>query len=112
MPCKQVPDGWIDTIQPSDWRTKLCVAVSQLPFLVETSHRHGFLWTASARVDGANGPNLVSQPGLDVEKKRGEDAPPLTEKVTQLDHGRRNFWKCTFFDGESLVQVRYTWSQM
>ena len=55
--------------------------------------------------DDANGPNRVSLSGLDVEKKRGEDAPPVTRRVAQLAHGWRKFRKCTLFDGESLVQV-------
>ena len=37
------------------------------------------------------GPNRVSLSGLDVEKKRGEDAPPLTRKVAQMAHGWRTF---------------------
>ena len=29
--------------------------------------------------------------GLDVEKKRGEDAPPVTRRVAQMAHGWRKF---------------------
>ena len=53
--------------------------------------RHGFWWTASAIADDANGPNRVSLSGLDVEKKRGEDVPPVTRSVAQMAHGWRNF---------------------
>ena len=62
--------------------------------------------------DYANGQNRVSLSGLDVEKKRGEDAPPVTRCVAQLAHGWRKVWKCTFFDGESLVQVSVVLLQM
>ena len=48
---------------------------------------YGFWWTASATADNANGPNRVSLSGLDVEKKRGEDAPPVTRRVAQMAHG-------------------------
>ena len=41
--------------------------------------------------DDANGPNRVSLSGLDVEKKRGEDAPPVTRCVAQLAHGWQKF---------------------
>ena len=44
-----------------------------------------------ATADGANGPNRVSLSGLDVEKKRGEDAPPVTRRVAQMAHGWRKF---------------------
>ena len=37
------------------------------------------------------GPNRVSLSGLDVEKKRGDDAPPMTRKVAQMAHGWRTF---------------------
>ena len=52
---------------------------------------YGFWWTASATVDGANGPNRVSLSGLDVEKKHGADAPPVTRRVAQMAHGWRKF---------------------
>ena len=29
--------------------------------------------------------------GLDVEKKRGEDVPPMTRRVAQMAHGWRKF---------------------
>ena len=74
--------------QRGEGEVKLCVAYFLLPFLVETSQRYGFWWTASAIADDANGPNCVSLSGLDVEKKRGEDAPPVTRRVAQMAHGR------------------------
>ena len=42
-------------------------------------------------VDDANGPNRVSLSGQDVEKKRGEDVPPVTRSVAQMAHGWRKF---------------------
>ena len=50
-----------------------------------------FWWTASAIADDANGPNRVSLSGLDVERKRGEDAPSVTGRVAQMAHGWRKF---------------------
>ena len=50
---------------------------------------YGFWWTASATADNANGPNRVSVSGLYVEKKRGEDAPPVIRRVAQMAHGWR-----------------------
>ena len=50
-----------------------------------------FFWTANAIADDANGPNRSSLSGLDVEKKRGEDAPPVARRVAQMAHGWRNF---------------------
>ena len=66
------------TSQRGGRQVKLCVAYFLPPFLVETSQRYGFRWTASARADDANGLNRVSLSSLDVEKKRGEDVPPVT----------------------------------
>ena len=91
MPCKKVTGGWLTTSQRGEGRVDLCVAYFLLPFLVETSKRYGFWWTASAIADGANGQNRVSLSGLDVEKKRGEDAPPVTRRVAQMAHGWLKF---------------------
>ena len=89
MPCKEVADGWSATSQCGEGGVKSYVADFLLPFLVETSQRDGFWWTASARVDDPKGPNSVSLYGLDLEKKRGEDAPRMTRSVAQVAHGWR-----------------------
>ena len=87
MPCKRVTGEWLAIRQRGSGGVELCVADFLLPFLVETFYRYGFWWTAGARVDNANGLNHVSLSGLDVEKKRGEDAPPETGSVAQMAHG-------------------------
>ena len=91
MPCKKITCGWLTTSQRGEERVKLCVAYFLLSFLVETSKRYGFWWTASATADNANGSNRVSLSGLGVEKKRGEGASPVTGRVAQMAHGWRNF---------------------
>ena len=91
MPCKKVTGGWSATSQRGGRGVKSCVAYLLLPFLMETSWRYDFWWTASARADDANGLNRVSLSGLDVEKKRGEDVPPVTRSVAQMAHGWRKF---------------------
>ena len=53
----------------------------------------------SARVDNANGSNCVSLTGLDVEKKRGEDAPPVTGSVAQMAHGSESFGNAPYSTG-------------
>ena len=86
MPWKKVTDGWSTTSHGGEGGVKSCVADILLPFLVEMFWRHGIWWTASSRVDDANGLNRVSLSGLDVEKKRGEDVPPVTRNVAQVAH--------------------------
>ena len=52
-------------------------------------------WTTSASADGTKDPNCKSLSDLGVEKLR----------VAQLGRGSQKFCICTFFRGESLVQV-------
>ena len=48
-------------------------------------------WTERTTPNKANGPNRRSLAGLDMEKLRGEDAPPGTSNVAQMEHGSRKF---------------------
>ena len=88
MPCKKVTGGWLTTSQRGEGRVDLCVAYFYSRFSWRRP-RGMVWWTASATADDANGPNRVSLSGLDVEKKRGEDAPPVTRRVAQMAHGWR-----------------------
>ena len=106
-PYKRVPDGWRATSQSSDGRAKLHVAVLLLPFLVETFPRHGFWRTASASTGGVSGPNRASLAGIDVEKMRGEGAPPLARSVNQMAHVCEIFKSAPLSTGNRLVQVNH-----
>ena len=70
---------------------KWSVWVRRFPFLVETSARGEIRWTERTTPNEANGPNRKSLAGLVMEKLRGEDAPPWTSDVVQMDHGSRKF---------------------
>ena len=85
--------------------TNWSVMVRCFPFLEYTFERDDVWWTASTSTDGANGPNRKCLAGLGVEKLRGECTPLWFRSVAQMGHGARKFCNCTFFHGESLVQV-------
>ena len=85
--CKTGTDGGKSILHPSDGEVKLSAMVRHYPFLVETSVRGEIRWTASTTPAKTNGPNRKSLTGLDVEKLRGEGAPPWTRCVVQMGHG-------------------------
>ena len=47
----------------------------------------------------------MSLSGLDVEKKRGEDVPPVTRSVAQMAHGEENFENEPYSTGNCLVSL-------
>ena len=88
-PCETGTDERQSILHQVD--VKWSVWVRRFPFLVETSARGANWWTERATLDEASGPNRRSLAGLDMEKLRGEDAPPGTSNVAQMDHGSRKF---------------------
>ena len=104
-PCITGTDERQSILHQGEGDAKWSVWVRRLPFLVETSARGEIWWTERTTPNEANGPNRKSLAGLDMEKMRGEHAPPWTSDVAQMDHGSRKFWDCIFFHRELLVQV-------
>ena len=87
----QEGDWWMVSHEPAmrHWGQIVC-------YLLPTPISRGDVLEAWFLVDSkcksdANGPNRVSLSGLDVEKKRGEDVPPVTRSVAQMAHGWRKF---------------------
>ena len=90
-PCKTGTDEQQSILHQGEGDAKWSVWVRQFPFLVETSARGEIWWTERTTPNEANGLNRRSLAGLDMEKLRGEDAPPGTSNVAQMDHGSRKF---------------------
>ena len=79
-PCLTGTAGGQSILHQREGDAKWSVMVRPFPFSVETSARGEFRWTVSTTHDEANGPNCKSLTGLDVEKLRGENIPPLDQK--------------------------------
>ena len=86
-PCMTGTDERQSILHQGEGDAKWSVWVRRFPFLVEASARGESWWTERTTSNEANGPNCRSLVGLDMEKLRGEDAPPGTSNVTQMDHG-------------------------
>ena len=90
-PCKTGTDERQPILHQGEGDAKWSVWVRQFPFLVETFARGEIWWTERTTLNKANGLNRRSLAGLDMEKLCGEDAPPGTSNVAQMDHGSRKF---------------------
>ena len=90
-PCTTGTDERQSILHQGEGDAKWNVWVRQFPFLVETFARGEIWWTEKTTPNEANGPNRRYLAGLDMKKLRGEDAPPGTSIVAQMDHGSRKF---------------------
>ena len=90
-PCKTGTHVRQSILHQGEGDVKWSAWVRKFPFLVETSAMGEIWWTERTTPYKANGLNRRSLAGLDMEKLRGEDAPPGTSNVAQMDHSSRKF---------------------